>query len=636
MTPSFLQRLDQGILVCDGAMGTLLYEKGGFTHLGCFEGLNLSAPDLVKEVHLGYRKAGADILQTNTFGANRFRLRHFGLEDQVNELNQAGARLARHIASEDLFVAGAVGPLGTLLEPLGTVSFQEAWAAFREQIEVLADAGVDLLMVETMTDANEALQALRAARDVNPQLAVVVQMTLREDGTTSTGMNPEEFTRRLDEAGADVIGLNCSVGPAPMLEALKRMGSVTGRKLSVQPNAGLPRRVEGRYIYLSSPEYMADYAVQFLKAGAGLVGGCCGTTPDHIRMMKNALRATAPGPARVQVQVPVPPAELIAPPPPQERSRLGRKLSQRKFLTLVEIAPPKGSDPKKEIEGARYLARQGIDAVNIPEDHGSSPRMNAQSLALRIQKEAGIECLVHYCCRERNLLTIQSDLLGAHAVGLRNILAVTDDAPQPGDYRAARAVFDVDSVGLVRILKNLSVGLDVGGNPLTSSTFFLVGVGINPGALNRDEELARLESKVEAGANFALTLPVFDGELLQSFLEAMASRMGKNRIPVVAGLWPLTSYRNAEFLNNEFAGLSVPDPVLDRMRKVGSGERARAEGIQVARELLEQIRPMAQGVQLATPFGRYDLAIEVLRDSPGWKSSPEAVRAPQPEAGQAT
>ncbi|MCZ6514500.1 MAG: bifunctional homocysteine S-methyltransferase/methylenetetrahydrofolate reductase [Acidobacteria bacterium] len=624
----FLEKLEQGPLVCDGAMGTLLYEKGNFTRHVCFEELNLSQPSLVKEVHLGYRKAGADVLETNTFGANRFRLRNSGPEAKVNEINREGVRLARQVASRDLLVAGAVGPLGVLLEPMGTVGVTEAQEAFREQMEVLAESGVDLLMIETMTEVNEALQALEAARRTAPQLPVVVQMTIREDGTTPTGTRAEEFARRLEEAGADVIGLNCSVGPAAMLEALEALAGVTGRKLSVQPNAGLPRRVEGRYIYLSSPEYMADYAARFVRAGAALVGGCCGTTPEHIRQIKNTIQALRPRAKRVRVSAPLTAPEPLSSPPLQTRSRLAGKIHEGKFITLVEIIPPKGSDPKREIEGARYLARHGVDGVNIPEDHAASARMSAQILAVLIEQQTEIECLVHYCSRERNHLTIQSDLLGAYAIGLRNILAVTDDSPRQADYPETSAVFDIDAVGLVRILENLSCGRDVGGNPLPTSAGFLVAVRVNPGAPNLEEELSRLEAKVDAGANFILTLPVFDVDLLGRFWEAAKTRLEEKMLPVVAGLWPLTSYRNAEFVNNELVGIAVPEAILQRMRKVGSGGQARAEGIRVAQEILERIRPWVQGVQIATPFGRYDLALEVLGNAKNL--SPEPVAGSEP------
>jgi homocysteine S-methyltransferase len=606
MREPFLEKIEDRPMVCDGAMGTMLYSKG-ISLTRCFEELNLSSPQLVKEVHLAYVKAGAEILETNTFGGARMRLGKYNQGDKVREINLAGARLARGVAGDDLYVAGSVGPVGFRLEPLGPTSLQEAREAFREQIAALAEGGVDLLMVETMSDPNEAHQALLAARDVC-SLPVVVQMTVQEDGSTPIGALPEDFARKLDEWGADIIGLNCSVGPAAVLEALEIMAAVTHKKLSAQPNAGMPRTVQGRNIYLSSPEYMASYARRYIQCGARLVGGCCGTTPGHIKAIKAAVRSLSPQRSRVAVEVLERPGRTLEPIPLEKRSRLSEKLARAEFPILAEVVPPKGCDATKEVEGAQYLLAKGVDAINIPDGTGVMGRMSPLTLAALLQQQVGIEVLLHYSARDRNVLSIQADALGAHALGLRNILAITRDTAQFSTFLET-ALFEVDSIGLVNILNNLNQGLDVGGNPLSKQTGFLIGVGLNPYAVNPEEELHRFQLKLKAGANFAVTQPVFDVEQLAGFLKRMESAAG--RIPVIAAIWPLTSYRNAEFMNNEVPGVSVPHATMDRMKKVDTGEHARAEGVRIAQETLLSIRSLVQGVQIAAPFGRYAIAVEV-------------------------
>ena len=584
----------------------MLYAKG-IPLTRCFEELNLSAPQLVKEVHLAYAKVGAEILETNTFGATRRRLEKYNQGDKVREINLAGARLAREVAGDDLYVAGSVGPLGVRLEPLGTTSLEEAREAFREQIAALEEGGIDLLIVETMSDPNEAHEALLAARDVC-SLPVAVQMTVQDDGSTSIGALPEDFARKLDEWGADIIGLNCSVGPAAILEALEIMAAVTRRHLSAQPNAGMPRTVQGRSIYLSSPEYLASYARRFIRCGARLVGGCCGTTPEHIKAIKAVVRSLSPQRSRVAIEVLERPGRTLEPIPVEKRSRRSEKLASGEFPILVEVLPPKGCDATKEVEGAAYLLAKGVDAINIPDGTGVMGRMSPLTLAALVQQQVGIEVLLHYSAWDRSVLSIQADVLGAQALGLRNILAITRDTAQFSTLLEA-AIFEVDSIGLVNILRNLNQGLDVGGNPLGKQTGFLIGVGLNPHAVNPEEELQRFELKFEAGANFAVTQPVFDVEQLATFMKRMESATPS--IPVVAGICPLTSYRNAEFMNNEVPGISVPQAVMDRMRKVDTGERARAEGVRIAQETLLSIRNLVQGVQIAAPFGRYAMAVEV-------------------------
>jgi methionine synthase / methylenetetrahydrofolate reductase (NADH) len=604
-----LQRLEKRPLVGDGAMGTMLYATGVSLNR-CFDELNLVSPALVKEVHMGYVKAGAELLETNTFGANRFRLGKFDLGDKVREINLAGARLARESAGEDLYVAGSVGPLGLRLEPLGATSLDEARSAFREQVEALAAGGVDLIVIETMMDLEEAHQALLAVREAC-SLPVVVQMTVQEDGNTLSGASPEDFTRQLDAWGADIIGINCGVGPAIVLETLERMAAVTTKKLSAQPNAGLPHSIDGRTHYLCSPEYMAERASRFIQAGARIVGGCCGTTPQHIKAIKAAVKSVGPQAARATVETDLRQAQALEPLPIEGRSRLAEKLVRGEFPVVVEIVPPKGCDPMREVEGAQYLKSCGIDAVNIPDGSGATARMSAQTLAVVIQQRAGIEVLLHFSCRGRNGLSLQSDLLGAYALGIRNVWAVTGDPPQFASLPSATAVFDVDAIGLVNVLSNLNRGLDMGGNPLGTQTNFLIGVGLNPNAVDPDEELRRFEYKVKAGANFGVIRPVFDVDRLRVFLRRVQA-LDVPQIPLLAGIHPLTSYRNAEFLNNEVPGMSVSPEILKRMRQVDTGDRARAEGVKISQEMLLEVRGLVQGVQIVAPFSRYAMAVEVV------------------------
>jgi homocysteine S-methyltransferase len=603
----FRDRIRTHVVVADGAMGTMLYSKGIFINR-CFDELNLSAPALVKEIHDSYIQAGAEIIETNTFGANAFRLAPYGLVEKLLDINRAGVGLARESAGENAWVAGSVGPLGVRIEPLGPTSFQEAREAFKQQVTVLADAGVDLIVLETFGDLNEIREAILAAREAC-DLPVVAQMTVDDDGNALFGASPEVFARRLEEWGADALGMNCSVGPKVAVEVLERMIKVTGRPLAVQPNAGQPVLVDGRSVYLCSPEYLAQYARRYIQAGAKIIGGCCGTTPEHIKLLKNEVRSLQPAHAGLRVAVAVEDQPKLLPPIPMERkSRLGEKLADGSFPVLVEILPPRGSDPSKEIEGARLCSANGVDGINIPDGPRASARMSAQALAYLIQQQAGIEAVLHYCCRDRNIISMQSDLLGIYALGIRNLIIITGDPPRLGNYPDATAVFDVDSIGLTNIVANLNKGLDLGGNPIGSQTGFLIGVGANPGAVNMAEELRRLRWKIEAGAEYIVTQPVF--ELDQ--LEALVKFVEPYRVPVIAGIWPLISYRNAEFMVNELR-VPVPEAFLERMRKADSAEAARAEGVAIAREMLGRARHVAQGAQLSAPFSRYSMAIEVMQ-----------------------
>jgi methionine synthase / methylenetetrahydrofolate reductase(NADPH) len=608
MAIDLLARMKQSPVLCDGAMGTLLYSKGIFINR-CYDELNLTQPELIRGVHKEYLQAGAEVIETNTFGANAFRLGRHSLADRVRDINLAGAQVARDAAkSFDVWVAGSVGPLGIRIEPLGKTSFEEARSAFRDQIAALVEGGVDLIILETFGYLEELHQAILALRDVNPKIPLVAQVTIDEDANCLDGSTPETFTPRLADWGADVIGCNCSVGPVAMLETIERMRALTTLPLAAQPNAGIPRSVEGRNIYLCSPEYMASYARKFVAAGVRLVGGCCGTTPDHIRVMKSALRVgearakAAPSPAKSPAGPAAAPAVPI-----EKRSRLGARLAAGDFVTMVEIVPPKGTDIHKEVEGARFLKSVGVDGINIPDSPRASARMSNQALSLLIQQEVGIETILHYTCRDRNVLCIQSDLLGAAATGIRNLICITGDPPKMGNYPDATAVFDVDAIGLVNIVHNLNRGVDIGSNPLGQGTSFVIGVGANPGVPNLDEEIRRFEYKVEAGAEYAVTQPVFDLSLLENFLR----RIEHCRIPVVAGIWPLVSVRNAEFMKNELR-VSVPDSILERMARAATPEAAREEGVAIAREMLIAIRKMTQGAQISAPQGRYSSAVDVL------------------------
>jgi len=619
MPVDFLSRLKTSPILCDGAMGTLLYSKGIFINR-CYDELNISQPDLIRGIHHEYLQAGAEIIETNTFGANAIRLDRHGLRDKVRDINLSGARVAKEAAkSFDGWVAGAVGPLGIRIEPLGKTSFQEARDVFREQIAALVEGGVDLLILETFGYIDELHQAIHAAREIDPRIPVVAQVTIDEESNCLDGSTPETFAPRIEEWGADVIGCNCSVGPVPMLESIERIRAATTLPLSAQPNAGIPRSVEGRNIYLCSPEYMASYARKFVAAGVRLVGGCCGTTPEHIRVMKSGLRMTQARTRTTEAPAKAHATPVVASVPLEERSRLGAKVAGGEFITMVEIVPPKGTNIQKELEGAKFLKSVGVDAINIPDSPRASARMSNQALSLLLQQQVGIEAILHYTCRDRNVLCIQSDLLGAAAIGIRNLICITGDPPKMGGYPDATAVFDVDAIGLVNIVHNLNRGLDIGGNPIGTGTGFVIGVGANPGVPNIDEEIRRFEYKVEAGAEFAVTQPVFDLSLLEKFLR----RIEHFKIPVVAGIWPLVSARNAEFMKNELR-VSVPESIMERMLRAPSPEAAREEGVAIAREMLNSVRHMVQGAQISAPQGRYTSAVDVLEALGGGRSGANA------------
>jgi homocysteine S-methyltransferase len=605
--PGFLDRLARGTVVFDGAMGTMLYGRGVFLNR-CFDELNLSNPALVRQVHDEYVEAGADVIETNTFGAHRYKLGPHGLEAQVRRINREGARIAREAAKGRALVAGAIGPIGKPLAPLGNVRPEEAEAAYREQAEGLLEGGVDLFLLETMPALDQAKAALAAVRALAADVPVGVSLTFNEEGSTIYGDTPEDAVRELEALGVPMIGANCSQGPQAMLETLQRMAAVARTaKLSAMPNAGSPALVEGRYVYLCTPEYMATWARRFLEAGAGVVGGCCGTTPAHVKDLVRSVRMFQPSKAEVRVRPASRPKEAPAPVPREEKSPLARKL-RRKFVVCVELDPPRGADPGALLERALVCKENEVDAVNVADGPRASARMSAQAFCLLLQEKVGIDTILHYTCRDRNLLGIQSDLLGAHALGLRNVLAITGDPPKLGDYPDATAVYDVDSIGLIRILDHLNHGCDLAGNLIGPALAVHVGCGADPSRRDVEKEVLRLEAKVAAGAEYVMTQPVYDPRTLERFL-SMTRHL---EVPLLVGILPLYSHRNAEFLHNEVPGMSIPDDIRERMRRAGSGEKAQLEGVAIAREATLAARELAQGVYVMPPFNRVDLAVRVI------------------------
>jgi methionine synthase / methylenetetrahydrofolate reductase (NADH) len=604
----FRDRLARGTVVFDGAMGTMLYGRGVFVNR-CFDELNLSNPNLVKQVHAEYLEAGAEVIETNTFGAHRFKLGPHGLDAQVRKINREGARIAREAVGEKGLVAGAMGPLGKPLEPIGSIRADEAQAAYREQAEGLLEGGVDVFVIETMPSLDQAKAALAAVRSLGSELPVGVSLTFNEEGNTLYGDSPEDAVRELEALDVPLVGANCSQGPQAMLETLSRMAAVArSAKLAAMPNAGSPAYVDGRYVYLCTPEYMATWARRFLEAGASVVGGCCGTTPAHIRDLVRSVRMFQPGRSvEVKAVTPERRKEAPAPVPREQKSPLARAL-RRKFVVSVELDPPRGADAGQIIERAQYCKENEVDAINVADGPRASARMSAQALCVLLQEKVGIDTILHYTCRDRNLLGIQSDLLGAHALGLRNVLAITGDPPKLGDYPDATAVYDVDSIGLIRIMDNLNHGADLAGNLMGPSLAIHVGCGADPSKPDMEKEVRRLEEKVKGGAEYIMTQPVYDPRSLERFL----SLMKHIDVPLLVGILPLYSHKNAEFLHNEVPGMSIPDDIRERMRVAGSGERAQLEGVRIAQEATLAARELAQGVYIMPPFNKVDLAVRVI------------------------
>ncbi len=596
----------------DGAMGTMLYQTGVFLNR-CFDELNLSDGGLVEKVHAAYVEAGADLIETNTFGANRIKLSQYGLANEVARINAAGVRLAKSAAQQRVLVAGAMGPLGCELTEHGPMTREQAGAIFRQQGEALLEAGADVLILETFCNPEELLVAIEALSDLS-DAPIIAQMTVNERNETLYGERADQAMARIARVeAATVVGLNCSVGPSSMLSTLELIRTVTDKPISVQPNAGMPRSVEGRQLYMCTPEYMAEYAKRFFEKGARIIGGCCGTTPDHIREIVRSVRSLDKASVRSKATVMVPTGKthktlLAEAKPLAERSRLGAKLANGEEVAMIEVTPPRGVDMTAILGKARRCAEAGIDAINIPDGPRASSRLSPMVTAVRIQEEAGIEAVLHFCCRDRNLIGMQSDILGACAIGLRNLLIVTGDPPKLGEYPNATGVFDMDSVALTGVIRNLNRGVDIGGNRIDPPTSMVLGVGANPVAADLDREIERFGQKAMAGAEFAITQPIFDPDSLWRFLEAIE----ECRIPIIAGIWPFTSYKNAEFMANEVPGVVVPQRLLERMSQATTKEQGRALGVEIARELVDAIRGRVAGFAVSAPFGNVDTALAVL------------------------
>ncbi|MPZ17025.1 MAG: bifunctional homocysteine S-methyltransferase/methylenetetrahydrofolate reductase [Luteitalea sp.] len=624
---SFREALEERVLICDGAMGTELYARGVFLNR-CFDELNLTRPDLVADVHKEYVRAGVDLIETNTFGANRVKLASFGLVERLREINVAASQLARHAAHGTTFVAGSVGPLGIRVEPWGKTGLDEAEEYFREQAEALAEGGVDLFILETFRDVNELGAAVRAVGRVS-QAPVVALLTTGEDGSTHDGVPPEEFTPQLEAFGADVIGVNCGVGPAAMLDTIERMAALTGRRLAAQPNAGRPRDIEGRNIYLCSPEYMASYASRFVQGGVRLVGGCCGTTPEHVRQIRAAVHhasvARAVRPADLSAEARSAKAEArhakaggapsgraarpsVTPVPRAEKSRVASAFARGDFVVGVQLVPPRGHACTALLDAARTAKARGADFVYVPEHGNGVARMSAIAAALLVEQQAGIETLLQYACRDHSLPAIQADLLGAHAMGLRNVLLVTGEPIRHHDYPDATLVFDVDSIGLTNAVARLNQGEDVGGQPIGPPTGFHIGVTANPTAVVLEQEVRRYRYKVEAGAEFLVLQPIFDVENLTAFME----RLGRPRLPAVATVQLLGSVRDAEELAHEVPGVHVPARVLERMTAAEAAGSEVETGLEIARELVDALRPLTQGVLIAPARDQVEHALGLL------------------------
>lgn len=627
-----LDAIAHGVLVVDGAMGTQLYERG-VLYSACFEELNVSRPELVRKVHEDYIRAGANVIETNTFGANALRLEKHGMQSRVRELNLAGVKVAREAAAGQAYVAGAIGPsgwflgeanddAGSSLAPGAKLSadLERVRAAFEEQARALVDAGVDALVVETMRQVPElhvAVEvAVAAAKTVTPNVPVIATVSVDENGRMADGTSAADVARLARSWGASVVGVNCSDGPMNVLAAVEQMVGI-GLPVMASANAGLPRRVDERLVYVSTPEYFGVYARRMFRVGVRMVGGCCGTTPEHTKRIAAAARMAAAGEtsaddvddARVEgsgVGISILPG-AIQPVPREQRSALAAKLGKR-FVVSVEVNPPVGLDPSKAIAAAKMLKAGGVDVINIADGARAQARMSNVAMAARVQRECDMETILHVCGRDRNLLGTLAHLLGAHDLGVRNLVVITGDPPKMGDFPDATAVYDLDSIGILKLAHRLNHGIDPGGKPLGGVTSFLLATGAEPASLNYPRELARLREKKAAGADLVMTQPVYDPAVLTKFLDDIAP-LG---LPVLVGLLPLASHRNAEFLHNEVPGMQVPESVRERMRKAGTGAAARAEGVAIAREMLTAVRPRVAGAYIMPPLERYELALEVI------------------------
>lgn len=608
---NFLEDLKDRKILFDGGLGTEIYNRGIFINK-CYEELNIYNTDLIKKVYEGYINAGADVISTNTFGANALKLKKYSLSDKLYEINYQGAKLAKEIAGKNNYVAGSVGPLGTQIEPLGPLSIQEAKILFKEQLKALLDGGVDLILFETFINHNELKIAVEATKELT-DITIIAQITIDDDGYSLLGSDIRSELKNLENTGADIIGVNCTVGPRSMLSWLEKARQLTNLPISVMPNAGKPENINGRNIYLTSPEYLGEYAKHFANAGANIIGGCCGTGPEHIRKMKNMLSSVKtdyklrPSIKKIKLKDEAK-SKLIK---LENKSDLGRKLVNGEFVKFVELLAPKGINPSKVIEKSIEMQQYGIDVINVPDGPRASARMSASAMAQLIERDAKIESVLHFVCRDRNVIGIQSDLMGYYALGLKNILAITGDPPKLGSYPDATAVYDVDAIGLVNIINKLNHGEDLAGDPIGDPTGFTIGVGCHPGAIDQKKEIDRLYWKKDAGAEYVVTQPVFDLEVFYSFLE----KISHIDILVIAGIWPLVSIRNAEFMNNEVPGVDVPKNILEKMRRFeGDKESSLKMGIEIAIESLEKLRSNIKGVQISAPFGKVSIVKDILNN----------------------
>ncbi len=611
METDLKKRLDERILVCDGAMGTYLNKKG-ISYDRCLDELCISRPDLVEEVHREYINAGAEIIETNTFGGNRFRLASHGMEHLVRDINFKGAKIAREareISGIEILVAGSIGPLGKPIEPLGKISIEEAKEALIEQAEALLEGGVDLFMIETISSIDEIVAAVSAVRSLT-DLPVVAQMTFTTEGTTYFGTTPAEMAARLLPLNVDVLGTNCSVGPQKMLETVEQLSELGVPYISAQPNAGLPRYFGGRFVYLSSPDYFGEFAKAFVKSGARIVGGCCGTTPEHIAALANAVRDSSVQKRAPMVRIKSPERTTAVMPARSASSRFYENLKSR-FSISVEIDPPKGTNPAKMLEAASKLKEAGADAVNIADSPMARVRMSCLSLAYLISSSVDIDIILHFTTRDRNLMGLQSDLIGANAVGIGNILALTGDPPSIGDYPQATAVYDVDSIGLVKIIARLNSGIDFAGNSIGKPTEFSIGVAANPANPDLDSEILRLREKLDAGGQYIMTQPLYETDLLNRFLD----KLNMPGVPIMLGVLPLVSFKHAQFLHNEVPGIEVPEDIRKTMEK--AGEKSAKAGEEIAVAFMDEVKSLVAGIYLMPSFGRFETSIRIVEGLKG-------------------
>lgn len=611
-TPTFREALREEVLVFDGAMGTEIYRHHVFTNR-CYDELCLSDPKMIRQIHSDYCAAGADVLTTNTFGANRIALGRFGLSDRAAEINRSGASLAREVADAaegNVFVAGSIGPLPA--QP----QYADQWEAMvAEQVESLVSGGADFILFETLAN-REAVERCAMAMSRMPDVPFVVSFALTDETETVSGESIERMLAPLPSGTATPVawGMNCGTGPTGLLSAMEKAVHLTDQPIIVQPNAGIPKEVDNRSIYLCSPEYLTTYAMRFVALGARAVGGCCGTTPDHIREIALAVKPLSKARVAPVIQEAADEVEEQDPTPLSERSRFAWRLAHQKWVTSVELVPPRGYDLTSTVEKSRTLYRHGVDAINIPDGPRASSRISPLITAEYIQREVGIETILHFCSRDRNLIGMQADLLACAACGVHNILFVTGDPPKLGNYPQATGVFDTDSIGMVAVQHRLNAGIDLGGQSINPKTAALLGVGLDPTAIDRQRELDRFHEKVDAGAEFAITQPVFDPEALLRFLDEVE----KYEIPIMAGIWPLASYRNAQFMQNEVPGVEIPDSIMERMEAAGTREEQLQVGVEIAQEAVRQVHDRIAGIQVSAPFGKIETALAVIE---GWEAS---------------